>query len=521
MGTTADGPYSVWSPVEVTLHADERFENPYTDVAVTGTFEHESGTTHEVPGFWDGDSTWRVRFAPTEPGEWTWRTGSDVDGAGFAAEGEFVAAAYSGDNPIRRHGFLQVAEGGRHLEHADGTPFFWLGDTVWSAPAKATPEEWHAYLTKRRSQGFSVVQTNSLPQWDASKPQRRLPFGEHWGLDSPRPAYFQRLDEMMAETVEHGLVPALVVLWFNYVPDTNLDWDDQDRIARHPMSEAQAARYGRYLAARYGAYGATWLVSGDSDFTEESLAVYRAAGERLREGTTHPLSTLHIPGSQRIPEWVAEEPWYDFQMYQSGHHYGDMQRNAFRTAEYTRDVDPDRPVLNGEPCYEGWAYFEEPEVGISREDVRRAAWWSVLGGANAGITYGAPGLWHWFRFGEGLVRPEMPVPYELEEMVELPGADDYARMKSFLERFAFGALEPDQSLLGDHDETVRAARLPADDAVLVYTPTARALAVDLDGLDASRAAWFDPATGREVPASVDGDRIEAPPWRGDAVAVVR
>jgi hypothetical protein len=231
---------------------------------------------------------------------------------------------------------------------------------------------------------------------------------------------------------------------------------------------------------------------------------------------------------RETPDRLDDADWFDFHAYQSGHYRGEGSRRAFESAAAHRDRSPARPVVNAEPCYEGYGFLDldegdpDPrELPISREDVRRAAWWSVLGGANAGITYGAPGLWHWFRFGEGLVRPEMPVPYELEEMVELPGADDYARMKSFLERFAFGALEPDQSLLGDHDETVRAARLPADDAVLVYTPTARALAVDLDGLDASRAAWFDPATGREVPASVDGDRVEAPPWRGDAVAVVR
>ena len=29
------------------------------------------------------------------------------------------------------HGDLQVAPNGRYLQHADGTPFLYLGDTAW------------------------------------------------------------------------------------------------------------------------------------------------------------------------------------------------------------------------------------------------------------------------------------------------------------------------------------------------------------------------------------------------------
>lgn len=37
------------------------------------------------------------------------------------------------DNPLYVHGFLRVnAATNRYLEHADGTPFYWLGDTHWS-----------------------------------------------------------------------------------------------------------------------------------------------------------------------------------------------------------------------------------------------------------------------------------------------------------------------------------------------------------------------------------------------------
>lgn len=520
MGKTADSPYTVWTPVEIELAADGSFDNPYTAVEVDAVFEHESGTTYEVPGFWDGGSTWRVRFAPPEPGEWSWTAESDAPDAGLEAGGTFTAAAYRGSNAIREHGFLQVADDGRSLEHDDETPFFWLGDTVWSASAKATLEEWTDYLTKRRSQGYNVVQLNTLPQWDAAEPHRRFPFGEHWEFDSPRASYFQHLDLLVEAATERGMVPAMVALWFNYVPETNQDWADHPyHIPRHPMTESEAARYGRYIAARYGAYGAVWFVSGDTDFPEPALDVYSAAGESLSEHSQHSPCTFHTPGQDRLPENANGEPWLDFRLYQSGHHAGERQREAFGLAEETRAMEPTRPALNAEPCYEQWGYLEEPDTRISREDARRAAWWSVLGGANVGITYGAPGLWHWYRPGEEIVRPFMPIPWELETMVELPGADDYARLKSFLSDFAFESLGPSQSLLRGHEETVRAARLPEDGVVLVYTPDAQSLDVAINEPD--HISWFDPATGREVPTSFDDGSVARPPWQGDAVAVIQ
>ena len=43
--------------------------------------------------------------------------------------------AYTGDNPLLKHGFLRVSANKRHFEHADGTPFLWLGDTWWKCLA--------------------------------------------------------------------------------------------------------------------------------------------------------------------------------------------------------------------------------------------------------------------------------------------------------------------------------------------------------------------------------------------------
>ncbi|HAK52344.1 MAG TPA: hypothetical protein DCM54_10660 [Gammaproteobacteria bacterium] len=85
-----------------------------------------------LDGYWNGDRTWTVRFAPTQPGTWTWRSHSS-DPAMDQQQGEIECVAPTTDqvkdNPNLR-GFIGVSDSGRHFTYADGTLFFWLGDTV-------------------------------------------------------------------------------------------------------------------------------------------------------------------------------------------------------------------------------------------------------------------------------------------------------------------------------------------------------------------------------------------------------
>ncbi|MEM8732801.1 MAG: DUF5060 domain-containing protein [Planctomycetota bacterium] len=93
-----DGPYA---------HENDNTPNPFTDYALTGTFEHESGLRFEVPGYFaaDGDAAnssadsgtkWQVNFVPNRPGTWKYSLslakGDDVAIGGDQSE---VLADYS------------------------------------------------------------------------------------------------------------------------------------------------------------------------------------------------------------------------------------------------------------------------------------------------------------------------------------------------------------------------------------------------------------------------------------------
>lgn len=124
----------IWERTDIVLNSENTYENPYQDVLVDAVFTHEDGTEIKLSGFWNGDNEWRVRFAPTKTGIWNYVVTSDQKDAGLNAAGTIQAVENTGDTGIDRHGFVQLSENNRYFTYADGTPFYWLGDTNWQAP---------------------------------------------------------------------------------------------------------------------------------------------------------------------------------------------------------------------------------------------------------------------------------------------------------------------------------------------------------------------------------------------------
>ena len=72
----------VWEKQEITLNAQQSFQNPYLDVDVWVDLKGPN-FAKRVYGFWDGGSTFRVRVLATAPGEWTWISGSNTSDSGL------------------------------------------------------------------------------------------------------------------------------------------------------------------------------------------------------------------------------------------------------------------------------------------------------------------------------------------------------------------------------------------------------------------------------------------------------
>lgn len=112
----------------VTLTAD--YTNPIDarEVQLNAAFTAPDGTTMTVPGFWDGEAGWLVRFTPSQEGEWLYAlTVQDNRGPSPAATGSFAVT------PSEHHGWLLPGNhvnpdfSGHYLVHHDGTPFYGVG----------------------------------------------------------------------------------------------------------------------------------------------------------------------------------------------------------------------------------------------------------------------------------------------------------------------------------------------------------------------------------------------------------
>jgi len=145
------------------------------------------------------------------------------------------------------NGPLRVSDNNRYLVHADGTPFFYLGDTAWELLHRLNREEADRYLKRRAEQGFSVIQAVALAEFDGLKEPN--PYGETPLLNDdpakPNEAYFKHVDYIIDKAAEYGLVIGLLPTWGDKVfKDT---WGKGPEI----FTPQNARVYGKWIGERY------------------------------------------------------------------------------------------------------------------------------------------------------------------------------------------------------------------------------------------------------------------------------
>jgi hypothetical protein len=368
---------------ELTFTSSGGCADPTWDCDVLAAFASPSGRTVTVRGFWDGGDVWRVRFSPDEVGTWSYRTTSE-DSA-LCASGSLECVPYEGTNPLYLHGPLRVAASKTYLEHADGTPFFWLGDTAWNGVIRGDDANWDRFLRLRREQDFTVVQFVCC-QWRGDALDE---FGEAGSTEeSPiqiNPAFFQRLDHRVARINEEGLLGAPVALWALLESDIG-----------RKLPEKDAIRLASYIVARYDAYQVAWLLGGDGHYQKMGVDRWKNIGRAVFTTGHDRLVTLHPCGINWVGEEFRDEEWYDFIGYQSGHvdKESDLEWTANGPMAKNWANEPRKPIINLEPNYEGAKGYTHQTL-FTDYHVRRGAYWSLLAAPLAGLTYGHDSIWNW------------------------------------------------------------------------------------------------------------------------------
>ena len=518
---------------EFSLISGKRYRDPFNEIQLDAVFTTPDGMERVVPAFWAGENVWRIRYSSPVIGRHSYRMiCSDAANSDLhRQEGVVEIAPYTGANPLLQHGPLRVSEDRRHLEHLDGTPFFWLGDTWWFGLAKRLiwPGDFQLLTADRVAKGFSLIQivAGLYPDIYEFDERGANEAGVCWeeGYSRINPAYFDMADLRIDWLVRSGLVPCIVAAWGYYIRFMGVDG---------------MKKHWRNLVARYGAYPVVWCVAGEAVMTfygenwgdaykAEARAGWTAVTRYLRELDPyhHPI-TIH-PTRPDSREMLDDESLLDVDMLQTGHSYTAAEGTVRAVSECVAKT-PRMPVVNGEVMYEGI-------MGACWQDMQRFCFWTSLLSGSAGHTYGANGIWQ-------MATPEEPCvaisgswgDVYWQDACKLPGSGQMGIGRRLLERYPWWEFEPRYEPDWNEEERISpfVAGIPgkvwvmylATDSIEGKYRGFAGKSFRIEPKTHYRAYFFNPRTGKDVevgdvrPDPEGWWKIPAKPSREDWVLVL-
>lgn len=492
-----------WRQTTLTFEAAREYADPVRDCAVIATFAGPHGEEILREAYWDGGATYRVSFAPTCPGSWSWRVAAPADSGLDGLLGTLDVDLYAGDLPIYRHGFLRVSDNGRYLTYADGTPFLWLGDTHWAfsflerwdeSNHPAFASMFRGIVDQRVGQGFTVYQAN-LKADDGASLFWIDPEGDK---AVPNVAFYQQeLDRRMQYVADAGLVNALGLAWYGEL--------------LRPNGLERMKTLARYVVARYGALPVVWTLAGevagyDPARRDELIAGWREVAREIERCDAYGhLQTAHYTTRRPMETYYQDESWHDFTLGQAGH--GDYRVGEGDYREFFSE-HAGKPFVEGESFYEGCSTLEEHgSRPVTPDMVRRVAYLVMqLGGC--GYTYGAQGVWDCVWDETYFDDPASDVAVGMfnrghrtwKDGIDAPGAVQLGFWKRFYEDVRFWELapyaEPGANPARWRKQPMVTVSERGDRLVAYYTEAARK-PLTVEGLEPGEWTWrwFDPRTG--------------------------
>lgn len=418
----------------------------------------------------------------------------------------FIAGCLSADTKQKiyqpwKNGKLIVSDNGHYLQHENGTPFFWMGDTGWLLPEKLDRSEAKFYLNSCRKAGYNVVQVqtvNGIPAVNFYG-QYSHPDGYNFKDINKKGVYgyWDHMDFIIKQAEYNGIYIGMVCIWGGLVK-------------AGLMSVKEAKAYGTFLAERYkDSPNIIWIIGGDvkGDVNPDQ---WNALAKTIKSIDKNHLMTYHPFGRTASYYWFHNADWLDFNMFQSGHRRYDQTRgdgdnsaeaavaeDNWRYVEAGWAKTPAKPVLDGEPSYEDipQGLHDPNEPRWQAQDVRRYAYWSVFAGA-FGHTYGHNSIMQMVKIpnegGYGARKTWI-------EALKDPGYNQMQYLKNLMLTFPFFERVLDQSIIADGNGTRydRVIATRGNDYILVYNYTNRPMKLDLTKISGSRKNiwWYDVTDG--------------------------
>ena len=475
-----------WQPQDFTFTATASPPNPFL-VPFTATAQGPGGVSLQVPGFFDGNGTWKIRVAPTVEGAWTIVTKSDLP----ELNGKAAAFTCVMNPNTNVHGVLRVDPAHpHHFLFDDGTRFFMQGyeyDWLW-----ALDMEQAGVPTVERSldliaqHGFNYVILNAYAhdtKWRSGKtgpddygPALLYPWaGANDAPDHSRMnlAYWRHYDRVMTALAERGMQAHMLLKVYNKKVNWPAQGSDEEKL------------FFRWLVARYAAYpNIIWDFAKEAHY-EKDLAYKQGWLKWLRENDAwHHLTTVH-------DDDVANDSgaYDELTNFRTDQQHKDWHDVVVRQRERRA-----WPVANVESDYEhGPLGLMDKTFGKaeSPEATLRTAWEIAVAGGYIAYYYTYT-AWD-------IVRP-LDVP---------PGYAYFKHFGAFWRATDYWTLEPSDRLVS----TGWCLADPGREYV-VFLNEAKPFTLDVAGAkSALNAEWFNPQTGARFPAGLlrNGAAILTPP----------
>lgn len=417
--TNSDTVYK-YAKFEISLDIIATYSNPFNEQEISIIAEIKSPTqkNFNVTGFYyqdyqrtgppetlavAGNPFWKIRFTPTEIGQWTYKVIiKDGTGTTTTAEKNFEVI------PSDKNGFIRKANN-RYLKYDDSSPFFAIGENMifYNLPNKTYDyQNWIDKLSENKA--------NFIRVWMASKS-----FAIEW-TGTPLGDYRTRMDrayqlDWLLDYCDQKNVAVQLCLYshgmFSTVIDSEWSYNPYNAAQGGPLdfpyqffNNSDAKKFDqikmKYIMARWG-YSTKILayeLFNEVDHVDSFYVFKNRITTWLNETAKFIKQNdiyQHLVTNSYWNEFLDEEVWTsDYIDLSQTHHYNetsDVQSlHYFYTQMKTNDYS--KPSIIGEFDFTklgSWAALNDPN-GI---DFHNSLWSSALSGA-----YGTALTWSWDSF---------------------------------------------------------------------------------------------------------------------------
>ena len=473
-----------WDRFETAVTNTRVYANPFEDVTLNAAFHTLDGRTLSFYGFYDGNRTWKLRFMPDQPGDWTYEAAFSDGAPGLSGTFECVPSNIPGliyqdeSNPIW-FGY----RGGRPLlvrSFHTGDCFF--ADTDNTVTGQTwNPDMRTAFLDWAQAQGYNMLSIAS--HYLNRRSEGR---GEGWLTpdlwdNGPRPDEYHRLETILDDLARRRMLVYPFAGFFG-----------RDAAALTEPGEQES--YIRYTLARFAPYwNLLFMVGGPEPHMKSNPYLshddINRLGRRIRnlDPFGHLISVHNPTGDDDF----GDQDWASYAILQ-----GPKTVDRLKLGEdHLRNHPPEKPLYAQETLWPG-NILHSRRIGhdYSHDDIRKNAFVMLFSGAAIN-----------FADMDGLSSSGFSGCPDLA-LKNQPVHDIVKHVWDTFETFPFHTLRPRQDLV-DTGHSLASEDLHR---ILVYLESPGTVNVALDG--AYRAEWIDPQrpTRRQDGGLTGGRDLQTP-----------